>query len=108
MPVQMLPDSGASGTVLPRKYVVPLGFDLRECAKVPVDTGNGHAYHWLAPNPIKTWIAGRELELHPCFSNIGVPVLGRADFFAEFLVVVDEARRLVTITPHAERPAMPA
>lgn len=98
----MLPDSGASSTVMPRKYAVSLGFDLRDCTKVPVDTGNGIAFHWLAPSPVKAWIAGREHELHPCFSKIGVPVLGRADFFAEFYVEVDERRRIVLITPHDE------
>lgn len=99
----MLPDSGASYTVLPRKYAVELGFDLRDCMKIPVDTGNGHAFHWVAPESVRATIAERELLLDPCFSSIGVPVLGRADFFAEFHVEVDERRRLVVITPHEER-----
>lgn len=107
MPVPMLPDSGASSTVFPRKYAVPLGFDIRDCMKVPVDTGDGHAFHWLAPAPVKAMIANRELELHPCFSNIGVAVLGRADFFAEFYVEVDERRRAVIITPHDDHEKMP-
>jgi hypothetical protein len=105
LPLPMLPDSGASYTVLPRKYAVQLGFDLRDCVKIPVDTGNGHGFHWLAPEPVKAIIAGRELLLEPCFSDIGVAVLGRADFFAEFYVEVDERRRLVVITPHDARDA---
>lgn len=96
----MLPDSGATGTVLPRKYAVPLGYDLRDCEKVKVDTGNGIAYHYLPPEPIKAWIVDREVGLRACFGNIGVPVLGREDFFAEFYVEVDERRRVVVITPH--------
>lgn len=108
MPIQMLPDSGASGTVLPRKFVVPLGFDLRDCTKVPVDTGSGMAFHFLAPASVRAWIAGREIHLHPCFSDIGVPVLGRQDFFNEFHVQVDERRRSVTITPHDLREAVAA
>jgi hypothetical protein len=100
MPMKMLPDSGASFSVFPRKWAGPLGFDLRECEKIPVDTGDGMAFHFLAPQPIRAWIAEREIELEPCFSKIGVPVLGRQDFFNEFHVAVDERKRLVTITPH--------
>jgi hypothetical protein len=96
----MLPDSGATGTVLPRRYAVSLGHDLRDCEKVKVDTGNGIAYHWKPPQPIKAQIIDRDLDLHACFGNIGVPVLGRTDFFAEFYVEVDEPRRVVAITPH--------
>lgn len=98
--MKMLPDSGATFTVFPRKWAVPLGFDLRECEKIAVDTGNGTAFHWLSPQPVRAWVVGREIELAPCFSNIGVPVLGRQDFFSEFHVAVDERKRLVTITAH--------
>lgn len=95
----MLVDSGASRSVLPRRYAVPLGFDLRECEKQTVDTGNGLAHHYLAPVPLSARIAEREIKLSCCFGNIGVPVLGREDFFAEFYVEVDERKRVV-ITPH--------
>jgi hypothetical protein len=100
LPLDMLPDSGATGTVLPRKYAVPLGFDLRSCEKVKVDTGNGLAHHYKAPAPVRALIADRELDLYPCFGNIGVPVLGREDFFREFYLEIDERRRAVLITPH--------
>jgi len=99
-PFRMLPDSGASGTVFPRKHAVPLGFDLRVCEKVDVDTGNGKTKHWRAPRPIKARVSGREIQLRACFGNIGVPVLGREDFFSEFYVEVDERNRFVKITPH--------
>ena len=99
-PFRMLVDSGATGTVFPRKYIVPLGFDIRECEETDVDTGNGTAKHWRAPQALAATIAGRELELRACFGDIGVPVLGREDFFAEFFVEVDEVNRFVRITPH--------
>lgn len=99
-PFRMLPDSGASGTVFPRRQAVPLGFDLRECEQFAVDTGNGKAKHWRAPRPVRARIAGREILLRACFGNIGVSVLGREDFFAEFYVEVDEVNRFVKITPH--------
>jgi hypothetical protein len=102
-PFRMLPDSGASGTVFPRKHAVPLGFDLRDCEPFHVDTGNGRAKHWRTPRPVKALIAEREVLLSPCFGNIGVPVLGREDFFAEFYVEVDEVNRFVKITPHEFR-----
>ena len=102
-PFRMLPDSGASGTVFPRRQAVPLGFDLRECEQFAVDTGNGKAKHWRAPQPIRARIADREILLRACFGNIGVPVLGREDFFAEFYVEVDEVSRFVKITPHEHR-----
>jgi hypothetical protein len=100
LPFRMLPDSGATGSVFPRNQVVPLGFDLRECQKVAVDTGNGKAEHWVAPRPVIARVAGCTLQLRPCFGNIGVAVLGREDFFSVFYVEVDERRRVVTITPH--------
>ncbi|MBS1886488.1 MAG: hypothetical protein JSU06_04790 [Actinobacteria bacterium] len=62
-------------------------------------TGNGQAVHWLAPQPVVALIAGRRIDLRPCFGNIDVPVLGREDFFSEFYVEVDEANRFVKITP---------
>lgn len=102
-PFKMLPDSGATNTVIPRKNAVALGFDLRECEKRPVDTGNGRGMQWKAPRPIKARVAGRHLDLHACFGNIGVAVLGREDFFAEFYVEVDERNRFVKITPHEHR-----
>lgn len=100
LPFRMLPDSGATGSVFPRKQIVPLGFDLRECDALDVATGNGEAKHWLAPRPVKARIAGRVMQLRPCFGDIGVAVLGREDFFSEFYVEVDERRRVVVITPH--------
>lgn len=96
----MLPDSGASRSVFPKRYAKPLGIDFDECETQTVDTGNGLAEHHLSPVPLQAHIAGREIELVACFGNIGVPVLGREDFFAEFYVEVDERRRLVIITPH--------
>lgn len=80
-----------------------LGFDLRDCEKQAVDTGNGLASHYLAPRSLTASIAGKEVSLACCFGGIGVPVLGREDFFTEFYVEIDERRRIVAITPHADR-----
>lgn len=102
-PCKMLPDSGATATTLPRKYAVSLGFDIRDCEERRFDTGNGVAIHHEAPRPVSAIVAGRTIELHPCFAKIGVPVLGREDFFAEFYVEVDEINRFVKITPHDQR-----
>jgi hypothetical protein len=99
-PFRMLPDSGASRSVFPKRYAQPLGIDFADCETQTVDTGNGLADHHRSPVPLKAQIAGREVELEACFGNIGVPVLGREDFFAEFYVEVDERRRVVIITPH--------
>jgi len=99
-PFQMIPDSGATDTVLPRKYAVPLGFDLRECAKVEVETGNGRGIQYEMPRPLDAVIAGERIELHACFGDIGAPVLGRRDFFSAFYVEIDERNRIVKIRPH--------
>lgn len=99
-PLQMLPDSGATCTVIPRKYAVSLGYDIRECGTEKVDTGAGIAYQKVAPRPLAATVAGREIELYPRFAKIGVPVLGRWDFFSEFYVEVDERNRVVILTPH--------
>jgi hypothetical protein len=99
-PFQMLPDSGASCTVFPRKYSVPLGFDRRECETEKVDTGNGVAYQHVAPRPLSAIVANQEIQLEPRFGNIRVPVLGRLDFFSHFYVEVDERNRVVIVTPH--------
>ena len=97
----MLPDSGASCSVFPKRFAEPLGIDLAGCDTQKVDTGNGLADQHLAPSPLRARIADREVSLTACFGNIKVPVLGREDFFTEFLVEVDEPRRLVIITPHS-------
>lgn len=99
-PLLALPDSGADFSVFPMDYAEPLGIDIRNCKDRLVDTGNGKSVHHHWTKGLRAVVAGRELTLKPCFAKIGVAVLGREDFFAEFCVVVDEHQRLVTIWPH--------
>jgi hypothetical protein len=42
-------------------------------------------------------------KLTATFGPIGIPVLGRDDFFSEFYVEIDEINRFVKITPHEHR-----
>jgi hypothetical protein len=63
-------------------------------------SGNGLAIHYCAPEPIFATVAERKIPLTASFGPVGVPVLGREDFFAEFLVEINHRRRIVTLTPH--------
>lgn len=102
-PVRALVDSGADCSCFPEEFASSLGIDLEECEQNQVHTGNGLAIHYCSDQPLRATIAEREVFLKASFGPIGVPVLGREDFFAEFLVEVDHRRRVVSLTPHADR-----
>jgi hypothetical protein len=95
-----LVDSGADGSVFPEEFAETLGVDLEKCEQAKVHTGNGLAIHYCHAEPVKALIAGRKVDLRGTFGPIGVPVLGREDFFSQFYVEVDERNRVVIITPH--------
>jgi hypothetical protein len=101
-PIRALVDSGADCSCFPEEFAVSLGIDLEQCQQSQVHTGNGLAVHYCASEPLRATIAEREVFLTASFGPIGVPVLGRDDFFAEFLVEVDHPRRVVSLTPHAD------
>lgn len=99
-PVRALVDSGADCSCFPEDFADVLGINLGECDQSSVHTGNGLAIHYCAPEPIHTTIAGRKISLTASFGPVGVPVLGREDFFAEFLVEINHPKRIVILTPH--------
>lgn len=99
-PVRALIDSGADCSCFPEEFAGPLGIELEACEQKKVNTGNGVAIHYCAGEPVRAVVAGRELLLTATFGPLGVPVLGREDFFTEFLVTVDHPNRLVLLTPH--------
>jgi hypothetical protein len=99
-PVLALVDSGADCSCFPEEFAEVLGVDLTQCSQNKVHTGNGLAIHYCSQEPICASIAGRDIELAGTFGPIGVPVLGRDDFFAVFLVEVDHPARTVVLTPH--------
>ncbi len=45
-------------------------------------------------------VNGHEIELEAVFGPINVPVLGRRDFFAHFLVEFDERKRMTRLRPY--------
>ncbi|MGH2974738.1 MAG: hypothetical protein ACRDLL_07720 [Solirubrobacterales bacterium] len=96
----MLVDSGADCSCFPLAFAETLGIDLNDCPETSVHTGNGLASHYCAREPLRALIAEREVLLTASFGPVGVPVLGRDDFFSEFLVEVDHPQRLVVLTPH--------
>jgi len=98
--VRALVDSGADCSCFPEGFAGALGIDLGECEQNHVHTGNGLAVHYCASEPLRATIAGRETLLTASFGPLGVPVLGREDFFAEFLVEINHPKRVVTLTPH--------
>lgn len=99
-PVRMLVDSGADCSCFPIQFAQALGIDLEECEENSVHTGNGLAKHYCAQEPIPAVVADREVALTASFGPLGVPVLGRDDFFSVFLVVVDHPARIVQLIPH--------
>jgi hypothetical protein len=77
-----------------------LGVDLEQCEQNSVHTGNGLAIHYCANEPLRATVAEQEVLLTASFGPIGVPVLGRDDFFTEFLVEINHPKRVVVLTPH--------
>lgn len=96
----MLVDSGADCSCFPEGFAEVLGIDLDACEENSVHTGNGLATHYSGVEPIRATIAERQILLSANFGPIGVPVLGRDDFFSEFLVEVNHLTRTVILTPH--------
>ncbi len=101
--MRMLVDSGADCSCFPEDFAEILGIDLDACEANPVHTGNGLATHYCGAEPIRATIAERQVLLSATFGPIGVPVLGRDDFFSEFLVEVNHLARTVVLTPHDPR-----
>ena len=104
-PQRVIPDSGADRSVFPVPFAKTLGIDLdddKECGDEKVKTGNGTTYHRVYRKALKATVIDREINLDVAFGDIGVPVVGREDFFAEFLVDFDHRRRIVRITPYDE------
>lgn len=95
-------DSGADCSCFPEEFADSLGVNLEQCKQNSVHTGNGIAIHYCSDDPLRATIAEREVLLTASFGPIGVPVLGRDDFFAEFLVEVNHLKRVVLLTPHAD------
>jgi hypothetical protein len=93
-------DSGADCSCFPEGFAEVLGVDLEQCVQNSVNTGNGLAIHYCAAEPLRATIAEREILLTASFGPIGVPVLGRDDFFTEFLVEIDHPNRIVALRPH--------
>ncbi len=96
-PIYAIPDSGADRSCFPKEWAAPLGIKLAECTKYPVHTGNGKTNHYEWGDRLKATIAGHEIELAACFGNIKVGILGRDDFFNEFLVRFDHRKRITII-----------
>lgn len=101
-PVRALVDSGADCSCFPEGFAASLGIDLEECEQNEVQTGNGLAIHYCAAESIRAEIVDREIQLVASFGPIGVPVLGRDDFFKQFLVEINHPRRTVVLTPHEQ------
>lgn len=101
-PLRMLPDSGADCSCFPEAFAPVLGVDLSECVSERVHTGAGTTEHYRSEDRLRATIADQEVELVASFGHIGVPVLGREDFFSHFEVLIDERRQRVVIKPYRQ------
>lgn len=99
-PLLMLPDSGADCSCFPEAWASVLGIDLAACTTDRVHTGAGLADHYTWAEGLRATVAGRTVELTASFGPIGVPVLGRRDFFSRFEVLVDERKQRVLLKPY--------
>lgn len=80
-----------------------LGIDLAGCKGVDVQTGAGLGCHYQHPEPLTLTVrdTGIKLPVRATFGPVGVPILGRSDFFEHFYVEIDEKNLLVHIGTHA-------
>ena len=61
--------------------------------------GTAMQYRWLPG--IDVPVANRRLRLRAVFAPLDICLVGRDDFFTEFIATFDQRRRLLTLTPYA-------
>lgn len=97
--VSAVVDSGADRTFLPRDVATRLGIGEDELVMTPRGgTGvEGRSFPtWSSTVPINacvvaaTGIWGPRFRLEPVFADLGIALLGRADFFRAFTITFQE------------------
>jgi hypothetical protein len=98
--VTALVDSGADASCFPLGWARPLGVDLNQCEPTPAMTAGGTAvqYHWRPG--IDATVDNRRLRLRVVFAPLDICLVGRDDFFAQFVATFDQRRRILTLEPY--------
>jgi hypothetical protein len=102
-PLFALLDSGADGSCFPEQWAEIFGIDLEGSKKHDVQTGAGIGCHYVHDEPLALTVrdTGITIPVRATFGPVGVPILGREDFFEHFYVEIDEKNLMVHIRPHA-------
>lgn len=98
--VRALVDSGADHSILPTSYASYLGIDLTACDEVPCTTAGGTGVVLVHRVPLEVEVQAMHLRfaMKAAFTDHGQTILlGRADFFGEFRVLIDEPAQTFTL-----------
>jgi hypothetical protein len=82
-------DSGADHSVLPLPFAEHLGVSPSHCEMMVAQTAGGTAKVFRWPEGLLADICGKEIAIAAEFGPVEIPLLGRADFFASFVVTID-------------------
>ena len=98
-------DSGADRTMLPLDWAPKFGVTLERNPQGVLHFGEGGPALADCYRPVETLratVAGRTFDLDALFGPAWEPVLGRSEFFREFVVTIDERNRTVILDPYRE------
>jgi hypothetical protein len=102
-------DSGADATILPARWMAPLGVAAAECDPHDfLQHGGDIVPGWESRRELTMVVGGHAFHVRPAFTDltIGVwdgAVLGRRDFFAAFDVLFSGRRDELRLYPNPER-----
>jgi hypothetical protein len=97
-------DSGADASYLPYEFANVLGVDLGSCDQSLSQTISGTSSVYVCPEGITARVFGVTFQLEGVFAPTVIPILGRRDFFARFLVEIDQRRQRFNLRPYDELP----
>jgi predicted aspartyl protease len=102
IPVHAIVDSGADYTFLPRDYAAHLGIDIAQCREEDCETAGGVTKQYVWDAGLDALVQGINVVVHlkTAFATTPHVLLGREDFFAEFLVSFNERAQRFTLEPY--------
>ena len=94
LPVQMIVDTGADYSVLPRAFALPLGIDLRrDCrAHETIGIGGSEKIFLYRGQPVRMGKYVRTIPIGFLNRDTGPALLGRHEFFETFKVIFHNRR----------------
>lgn len=100
--IHALVDSGSMISLFRMEVAYQLG--IRPLSGKPINVASINGELLVYSHSLLLKIAGKDFMCHVGFSEVFTPnvnILGRIDFFENFMVLFDEKNKKVTLTPYA-------